>query len=313
MSSFPSTASQVLVVGSVALDSVETPFGKADDVLGGSGTYFSSSASHFAPVQLVGVVGDDYPVDLLQPLADRGVDLAGLEKVSGSSFRWRGRYRHDLNSAETLETHLGVFSNFRPIIPEQFRKAPFVFLANIDPRLQLQVLEQVEKPRLVACDTMNFWIESRRPELIELLGHVDLITLNDGEARQLTEHTNLVQAARWILDRGPKHVLIKKGENGAFMFTRESVFFAPAYPLESVFDPTGAGDSFAGGFIGSLAASGDLSDASMRRAVIVGSAMGSFAVEKFSNGRLLEISRADIDARVREFRQLVAFDEDLGA
>lgn len=313
MSRFPSTASQVLVVGSVALDSVETPFGKADDVLGGSGTYFSSSASHFAPVQLVGVVGDDYPVELLQPLADRGVDLAGLEKVSGSSFRWRGRYRHDLNAAETLETHLGVFSNFRPNIPAQFRKAPFVFLANIDPRLQLQVLEQVEKPRLVACDTMNFWIESRRPELIELLGHVDLITLNDGEARQLTEHTNLVQAARWILDKGPKHVLIKKGEHGAFMFTRDSVFFAPAYPLESVFDPTGAGDSFAGGFIGSLAASGDLSDASMRRAVVVGSAMGSFAVEKFSNGRLLEITRADIDARVQEFRQLVAFDEDLSA
>ena len=313
MSSFPSTASPVLVVGSVALDSVETPFGKADDVLGGSGTYFSSSASHFAPVQLVGVVGDDYPVHLLQPLADRGVDLAGLEKVSGSSFRWRGRYRHDLNSAETLETHLGVFSNFRPNIPAQFRKAPFVFLANIDPRLQLQVLEQVEKPRLVACDTMNFWIESRRPELIELLGHVDLITLNDGEARQLTEHTNLVQAARWILDKGPKHVLIKKGEHGAFMFTRESVFFAPAYPLESVFDPTGAGDSFAGGFIGSLAASGDLSDASMRRAVVVGSAMGSFAVEKFSNGRLLDVTRAEIDARVQEFRQLVAFDEVLTA
>lgn len=313
MSRFPSSANQVLVVGSVALDSVETPFGKADDVLGGSGTYFASSASHFAPVQLVGVVGDDYPLDLLQPLVERGVDLAGLEKVSGSSFRWRGRYRHDLNAAETLETHLGVFSNFRPNIPDQFRKAPFVFLANIDPRLQLQVLEQVEKPRLVACDTMNFWIESRRPELVELLGHVDLITLNDGEARQLTEHTNLVQAARWILDKGPKHVLIKKGEHGAFMFTRDSVFFAPAYPLESVFDPTGAGDSFAGGFIGSLAASGDLSDASMRRAVVVGSAMGSFAVEKFSNGRLLDITRADIDARVQEFRELVAFDEDLRA
>ena len=313
MSSFPSTASPVLVVGSVALDSVETPFGKADDVLGGSGTYFASSASHFAPVQLVGVVGDDYPLDLLQPLVERGVDLAGLEKVSGSSFRWRGRYRHDLNAAETLETHLGVFSNFRPNIPDQFREAPFVFLANIDPRLQLQVLEQVKKPRLVACDTMNFWIESRRPELVELLGHVDLITLNDGEARQLTEHTNLVQAARWILDKGPKHVLIKKGEHGAFMFTRDSVFFAPAYPLESVFDPTGAGDSFAGGFIGSLAASGDLSDASMRRAVVVGSAMGSFAVEKFSNGRLLDITRADIDARVQEFRQLVAFDEDVRA
>jgi sugar/nucleoside kinase (ribokinase family) len=302
----------VLVVGSVALDSVETPFGKADEVLGGSGTYFSSSASHFTPVQLVGVVGDDYPVAKLDPLAARGVDLAGLEKAAGTSFRWRGRYRHDLNAAETLETHLGVFSHFRPKIPDQFKRSPFVFLANIDPRLQLQVLEQVEKPRLVACDTMNFWIESRRPELVELLGHVDLITLNDAEARQLTEHTNLVQAARWIMDKGPTHVLIKKGEHGAFMFTRESIFFAPAYPLESVFDPTGAGDSFAGGFIGYLAATGDLSDQNMRRAVVVGSAMGSFAVEKFSNARLLEITRADIDARVQEFRQLVAFDTELG-
>jgi sugar/nucleoside kinase (ribokinase family) len=302
-----------LVVGSVALDSVETPFGKADEVLGGSGNYFASSASHFTPVQLVGVVGDDYPLDKLAPLAARGVDLSGVEKAEGTSFRWRGRYRHDLNSAETLETHLGVFSHFRPKIPEQFRRAPFVFLANIDPRLQLQVLEQVEKPRLVACDTMNFWIESRRPELVELLGHVDLITLNDAEARQLTEHTNLVQAARWIMDKGPKHVLIKKGEHGAFMFTRESIFFAPAYPLESVFDPTGAGDSFAGGFIGYLAATGDLSDRNMRRAVVVGSAMGSFAVEKFSNARLLEITRADIDARIQEFRQLVAFDAELGA
>lgn len=303
----------VLVVGSVALDSVETPFGKADEVLGGSGTYFSSSASHFTSVQLVGVVGDDYPVEKLEPLARRGVDLAGLEQAAGTSFRWRGRYRHDLNSAETLETHLGVFSNFRPKIPDQFKRSPFVFLANIDPRLQLQVLEQVEKPRLVACDTMNFWIESRRPELVELLGHVDLITLNDAEARQLTEHTNLVQAARWIMDRGPKHVLIKKGEHGAFMFTRDSIFFAPAYPLESVFDPTGAGDSFAGGFIGYLAATGDLSDANMRRAVVVGSAMGSFAVEKFSNARLLEVTRTDIDARIQEFRQLVAFDTELGA
>jgi sugar/nucleoside kinase (ribokinase family) len=304
-------ANSVLVVGSIALDSVETPFGRADDVLGGSGTFFSTAASHFAPVQLVGVVGDDYPVDKLAVLTSRGVDLSGVEQAAGSSFRWRGRYRHDLNSAETLETHLGVFSHFHPKIPEQFRSAPFVFLANIDPRLQLQVLEQVDKPRLVACDTMNFWIESRRPELIELLKHVDLITLNDGEARQLTEHTNLVHAARWILDRGPTHVLIKKGEHGAFMFNRDSIFFAPAYPLESVFDPTGAGDSFAGGFIGYLASTGDLSDRSMRRAVVIGSAMGSFAVEKFSNTRLLEISRADIDARVREFRQLVAFDADI--
>ncbi len=298
----------VLVVGSVALDSVETPFGKADEVLGGSGTYFSSSASHFAHVQLVGVVGDDYPIDKLSALSDRGVDLSGLEKASGKSFRWRGRYRHDLNSAETIETHLGVFSDFRPKIPEQFRSAPFVFLANIDPRLQLQVLEQVDRPKLVACDTMNFWIESRRPELVSLLGKVDLITLNDGEARQLTEQANLVHAARWIMERGPRYVVIKKGEHGALMFNGNSIFYAPAYPLESVFDPTGAGDSFAGGFIGYLAATNDLSDRAMRRAVVVGSAMGSFAVEKFSNERVLEVSSDEIERRVEEFRQLVSFD-----
>jgi sugar/nucleoside kinase (ribokinase family) len=301
----------VLVVGSIALDSVETPFGRADNVLGGSGTFFSASASHLTPVQLVGVVGNDYPLDQLQPLAARGVDLAGVEQADGPSFRWRGRYRHDLNSAETLETHLGVFSHFAPKIPEQFRSAPFVFLANIDPRLQLQVLEQVEKPQLVACDTMNFWIESRRPELLQLFERVDMVLLNDGEARQLTEKTNLVHAARWLLDHGPKYVIIKKGEHGAFMFSRDSVFFAPAYPLESIFDPTGAGDSFAGGFIGYLARTGDFDEATMRRAVIYGSAMGSFAVEQFSIGRLLEVTRADIDRRVREFRQLVAFETEL--
>lgn len=301
----------VLVVGSVALDSVETPFGKADEVLGGSATYFSASASHQTKVQLVGVVGADYPVDKLQALAERGVDLSGLEHAEGESFRWRGRYRHDLNSAETLETRLGVFSHFRPKIPAAFKSAEFVFLGNIDPRLQLEVLKQVDKPRLVACDTMNFWIESRRDDLIELLKHVDLITLNDGEARQLTERANLVQAARWILERGPKTVVIKKGEHGAFMFTSSSVFFAPAYPLESVFDPTGAGDSFAGGFIGYLARTGDLSDASLRRAVIHGSAMGSFVVEGFSITRLLEINRSDIARRVAEFHELVAFDKSL--
>jgi sugar/nucleoside kinase (ribokinase family) len=303
----------VLVVGSVALDSVETPFGKADSVLGGSGTFFSASASHFAPVQLVGVVGDDYPIDQLKPLEARGVDMAGLERTTGPSFRWRGRYRHDLNSAETLETHLGVFSNFRPKIPEQFRRAPFVFLANIDPRLQLDVLQQVERPRLVACDTMNFWIESRRPELLELLKHVDLVTLNDGEVRQLTEKSNLVKAARWIMDRGPKIVIIKKGEHGAYMFSDREIFFAPAYPLEDVFDPTGAGDSFAGGFMGCLAQSGDLSSASLRRAVVYGSAMGSFAVEQFSVQRLLEIDAEDIRKRVDEFRRLVSFAEEMSA
>jgi sugar/nucleoside kinase (ribokinase family) len=299
----------VLVVGSVALDSVETPFGRADTVVGGSGTYFSASASLLAPVQLVGVVGDDYPMDQLEPLRQRGVDMAGLEQVKGESFRWRGRYRHDLNSAETLETRLGVFSHFSPKIPAQFRNAPFVFLANIDPRLQLDVLRQVERPKLVACDTMNFWIESRRTDILELIKHVDLITLNDGEARQLTDCFNLVKAARWIMQRGPKIVIIKKGEHGAFMFKDSNIFYAPAYPLEEVFDPTGAGDSFAGGFMGYLAQTGDLSDANLRRAVVVGSAMGSFAVEKFSVGRLIEITRNDIAERIGEFRQLVAFEE----
>ena len=303
----------VLVVGSVALDSVETPFGRADDVLGGSGTFFSASASHLAKVQLVGVVGSDYPVEKLEPLAARGVDLAGLERADGESFRWRGRYRHDLNSAETLETRLGVFSHFRPKIPAQFRHAPFVFLANIDPRLQLDVLSQVESPKLVACDTMNFWIESRRPDLLELLKRVDLITINDGEARQLTEKTNLVKAARWIMERGPRYVIIKKGEHGAYLFHGSTIFFAPAYPLEDVFDPTGAGDSFAGGFIGYLARTGDLSEENMRRAVIYGSAMGSFAVEKFSIERLVEVTTADIERRVRDFHRLVAFEADVAA
>ena len=303
--------SSVLVIGSVALDSVETPFGKAEDVLGGSATFFAASASLLAPVQLVGIVGKDYPVDRLEALAKRGVDLAGLERADGESFHWRGRYRHDLNSAETIETRLGVFSHFRPKIPEQFRNAPFVFLGNIDPRLQLEVLRQVSKPRLVACDTMNFWIESRRSDILALLSQVDILTLNDAEARQLTEQVNLVKAARWIMEHGPKHVIIKKGEHGAFMFTRSSVFYAPAYPLEEVFDPTGAGDAFAGGFIGYLARTGDLSEPNLKRAVVYGSAMGSFAVERFSIERFLEIGAEDIVKRVREFHRLVAFEEDL--
>jgi sugar/nucleoside kinase (ribokinase family) len=301
----------VLVVGSVALDSVETPFGKADEVLGGSANYFSASASHQTPVQLVGVVGSDYPMAKLDALKARGVDFAGLELAEGESFRWRGRYRHDLNAAETLETKLGVFSHFKPKIPDQFKSAEYVFLANIDPRLQLDVLSQVQRPKLVACDTMNFWIESRRPELLELLGKVDLITLNDGEARQLTEQSNLVKAARWILDRGPRTVLIKKGEHGAFMFTEKTVFFAPAYPLEDVFDPTGAGDAFAGGFMGYLARTGDLSEPSLKRAVVYGSAMGSFAVERFSIQRFHELSREEIRERVKEFYRLVSFEEDM--
>jgi sugar/nucleoside kinase (ribokinase family) len=303
--------SSVLVVGSVALDSVETPFGKADDVLGGSATFFSAAASHLTKVHVVGVVGSDYPLDKLQVLAGRGVDLSGVEQQEGESFRWRGRYRHDLNSAETLETRLGVFSHFRPNIPEKLRAAPFVFLANIDPRLQLDVLQQVKKPKLVACDTMNFWIESRRNEIIQLLKYVDVLLLNDSEARQLTEKANLVKAARWIRDRGPSHIVIKKGEHGAYMFSPHSVFFAPAYPLEDVFDPTGAGDSFAGGFMGYLSRTGRVDEEAMRRAVIYGSTLGSFAVEKFSIDRLMEIEKVDIAKRLEEFRRLVAFEEEM--
>jgi sugar/nucleoside kinase (ribokinase family) len=298
----------VLVVGSVALDSVETPFGRADDALGGSATYFAASASHHTRVQLVGVVGTDYPMEKLQALVARGVDLSGLERAEGESFRWRGRYRHDLNSAETLETRLGVFSHFRPKIPAQFKRAKYVFLGNIDPRLQIEVLAQVEKPKLVACDTMNFWIESRRDDLVQLLGRVDLITVNDAEARQLTGEANLVRAARWIMEHGPRTVIIKKGEHGAFMFHGDRVFYAPAYPLEAVFDPTGAGDSFAGGFMGYLARTDDLSEANLRRAVVFGSAMGSFVVEGFSITRLLEIGPDDIARRVADFHTLVSFD-----
>jgi len=303
----------VLVVGSIALDSVETPFGRAENVLGGSAVFFAASASLLTDVQMVGVVGSDYPVDQLDVLAERGVDLTGIERAQGESFRWRGRYRHDLNTAETLETRLGVFSHFRPKIPEAFRDAPFVFLGNIDPRLQLDVLQQVHKPQLVACDTMNFWIESRRSDLLELLGHVDLITLNDAEARQLTEEANLVKAARWIQSHGPKTVIIKKGEHGALMFGPRSVFFTPAFPLESVFDPTGAGDAFAGGFIGYLARCGMVNDTNLRRAVVYGSAMGSFAVERFSITRFLEISEDDIAARVQEFHRLVSIEQEIPA
>jgi sugar/nucleoside kinase (ribokinase family) len=298
----------VLVVGSVALDTIDTPFGHADRVIGGSATYFASAACHLTPVRLVGVVGDDYPLERLAPLADRGVDLAGLERAHGESFHWRGRYGHDLNSAETLETRLGVFAQFRPDIPETFHHTPYLFLANIDPRLQLEVLAQVARPRLVACDTMNFWIDSRRDDLLTVLGRVDLVTLNDGEARQLTGRPNLVQAARWILDRGPRVVIIKKGEHGALMFTGRSIFFAPAFPLESVFDPTGAGDAFAGGVMGYLARTGDLGDANLRRAVAVGSVMGSFAVERFSNERLVQLTHAELDERLAAFRELVSCD-----
>lgn len=298
----------LLVVGSVALDSVETPFGRADDALGGSATFFSAAASLFCPVQLVGVVGDDYPVDALSFLSGRGVDLGGLERAAGESFRWAGRYSFDLNSRDTLETRLGVFADFAPKIPAGFRDAEWVFLGNIDPELQIGVLDQVRSPRFVACDTMNLWIDIKRDRLLDLLKRVDMLLVNDAEARQLSGDHNLARAARWIQERGPRYLIIKKGEHGAILFTPTSTFFAPGYPLEEVFDPTGAGDSFAGGFMGHLAQVGRLDDADLRRAVVYGSVLGSFTVERFSVERLKDLSVDEIEERARHFRDMTMFE-----
>jgi sugar/nucleoside kinase (ribokinase family) len=298
----------LLVVGSVALDTVETPFGRADDALGGSATFFSAAASLFCPVQLVGVVGDDYPVEALAFLADRGVDLAGLERAPGESFRWSGVYSYDLNSRDTLETRLGVFANFNPKIPDQFRDAEWVFLGNIDPELQISVLDQVRSPRFVACDTMNLWIEIKRSRLLELLERVDLLLVNDAEARQLSGQSNLAKAARWILERGPRNLIIKKGEHGAMLFTPGSVFFVPGYPLEDVFDPTGAGDAFAGGFMGHLARIGSCEEPDLRRAVVYGSVLGSYAVERFSVDRFKDLTMEEYEERFRAFREMTAFE-----
>ncbi|HSJ31321.1 MAG TPA: PfkB family carbohydrate kinase, partial [Longimicrobiales bacterium] len=294
----------LLVVGSVALDSVETPFGSVTDALGGSATFFSAAASLYCGVQLVGVVGSDFPMGDLAFLARRGVDLTGLAQEAGESFRWSGVYSFDLNSRETLETRLGVFADFQPKIPDEFRDAEWIFLGNIDPVLQLDVLEQVRSPRFVACDTMNFWIEGKRAELLRLLERVDLVMVNDSEARELSGDYNLLRAARWIQARGPQMVIVKKGEHGAMLFTKDFVFFAPGYPLEEVFDPTGAGDAFAGGFVGYLARAGSSDPVHLRRAMIYGSAMGSFAVEKFGVERLVDLSAREVHERVCKFQEL---------
>ena len=298
----------ILVVGSVAFDSVETPFGKADDVLGGSATYFSTSASYFTDVSLVAVVGEDFPDEHVAVLEDRGVDLGGLSRVKGETFRWKGRYDFDLNQAHTLETHLNVFSDFDPVIPESYREAEFLFLANIDPELQLKVLEQVKKPKFIACDTMNFWIESKPEVLKELFTKVDLVVINEGEAREFAGEASLVKAAAKIMDGGPRILIVKRGEYGALMFNGESVFSAPAYPLEDIFDPTGAGDTFAGGLMGYIANTGDLTEESLRQAIIFGSTMASFNVEAFSLDRLKALTRQEINARFGEFKRLTHFE-----
>lgn len=302
----------ILCVGSVALDSVETPFGAAERVLGGSAVYFGAAATLFHPVQIVGVVGSDYPLGELGFLADRGADLSGIERREGESFFWAGRYHFDLNSRDTLETRLGVFAHFQPKIPPSFRAARFVFLGNIDPKLQHDVLDQVDAPEVVACDTMNYWIEGSRDALLDLLPRVRILIINDEEVRQLAGEPNLLRAARWVQARGPELVVVKKGEHGAILFASDWLFFVPGFPLESVFDPTGAGDAFAGGFVGYLARAGSLSADHLKRAMVYGSVMGSFAVEEFSVRRLVDLPRADIERRLLRFREITAFETHVG-
>ncbi|WPB82431.1 PfkB family carbohydrate kinase [Archangium violaceum] len=301
----------LLVVGSVALDSVETPFGVKEDVLGGSATYFSTSASFFAPTQVVAVVGEDFPQAHLDFLKARGVDLEGVTREKGRTFRWKGRYGFQLNEAETLDTQLNVFQSFSPRLPEKYRDAQYVFLGNIHPELQSQVVDQVKAPKLVAADTMNFWINGSRPALLKTLKRVNLLFVNDAEARQLTGEHNIVRAARAILGMGPDRVVVKRGEYGALLFEQDHIFACPAMPLAEVFDPTGAGDTFAGGFMGTLAIASQLNTETLRRAMVMGSVMASFTVEKFSLERLREVTRSEIRARFAEFKRLTHF-EDLG-
>jgi len=298
----------VLVVGSVAIDSVETPFGIGENVLGGSATYFATSASFFTDVNLVGIVGEDFPPEHLEFLKSRNIDLRGLVRESGKTFHWKGKYGYDLNEAQTLDTQLNVFQTFRPQIPAEYADAEYLILANIDPDLQLEVLEQVKNPRVIACDTMNFWISSKPEVLKKVIARVDFFIINEGEARQLTGETNLVKAARAILGMGTKNLIIKRGEYGVLFFSGDSIFAAPAYPLESVFDPTGAGDTFAGGFMGYLANTGDLSKEGIRQAIVFGSVMASFNVEDFSLNRLRTLEYSEIDERYRNFKAMTHFE-----
>ena len=297
----------LLVVGSVALDSVETPFGKIDNAVGGSAMYFAIAASIYTKLNLVAVVGTDFAREHIDSLARRGVDLSGLQIADGATFRWAGVYDYDLNITCTLDTQLNVFANFHPKLPPGYEQSEFVFLANIDPDLQYEVLQQTQ-PRLSLMDTMDFWIASKRESLMRTIAAVDMVTMNESEARMFAGASSVIAAARHILSLGPKAVIIKMGEYGAVLFTNSSYFISPAYPLEEVRDPTGAGDSFAGGFMGYLASSGDLSDQSIRRAMIHGSVVASFTVEDFSVGRLATVTPDDIAARYREFQSFTFFE-----
>jgi len=302
------TESSVLVVGSVALDSVKTPFGEFDDILGGSATYFSVAASFFSPVKVVAVVGSDFLEDHSDIFKRHNIDTDGLEYAEGKTFRWKGEYSPDMNEAHTLDTQLNVFETFKPQIPASYKTSGHVFLGNIDPELQLQVLEQIEGSPLVACDTMNFWIEGKIDALKRILSKVRILIINDQEVRMLAQETNLVIAAHKIMAMGPQILVVKRGEYGVLMFTGQSTFGVPAFPLEKVVDPTGAGDSFAGGFMGHLANYQHLTDDALRRAVIFGSVMASFNVEQFSLDGLSKLTRSDIDIRFKRFKDLTHFE-----
>jgi len=303
----------LVVVGSMAFDAIETPFGKSDKIIGGAGTYIAWCASNFTPVKQISVVGGDFPQEELDSLTARKVDLEGVQiKKDEKTFFWSGRYHMDMNTRDTLVTELNVLGDFKPIVPESYQDCEFLMLGNLAPAVQLSVIEQLKnKPKLIALDTMNFWMEIAMDDLKKVLAKVDVLIINDSEARQLSGDYSLVRAAKKIMNMGPKYLVIKKGEHGALLFNKNNVFVAPALPLDDVFDPTGAGDTFAGGFIGHLAKSKDISFENMKTAIIVGSAMASYCVEKFGTERLKELSKEDIAERLHEFVQLVHFDINL--
>ena len=301
----------ILVVGTVAFDAIETPFGKTEKIVGGAATYICLSSSFFTnKLNLVSVVGEDFPKDTIQMLNKKNVNTKGLQIKEGEkTFFWSGKYHNNMNNRDTIDTQLNVLENFEPIVPEEFKDSEFLMLGNLMPSVQKKVLDQMKKrPKLIVLDTMNFWMDLFMDDLKEALQEVDVLTINDEEARQLSGEYSLVKAAKGILAMGPKYLIIKKGEHGALLFNNKEVFFAPALPLEEVFDPTGAGDSFAGGFIGYLAQTNDVSFENMKRAVINGSAMASFCVEKFGTQKLTEIHQDDVNARIKEFVNLVKFD-----
>jgi sugar/nucleoside kinase (ribokinase family) len=304
----------LITVGTMAFDAIETPFGKTDRIVGGSATYVAYAASNFIrPVQQISIVGFDFPLEEMDELRSRGVELDGVKVVPDKkSFFWSGRYHEDMNSRDTLVTDLNVLADFDPQVPDSYQGAEFLMLGNLVPAIQLNVIGQLKKrPKLIVMDTMNYWMESAMEDLQKVLKQVDMLLVNDAEARQLTGQYSLIKSARMIMKMGPKFLIIKKGEHGALLFHGDNVFYAPALPLEDVFDPTGAGDTFAGGFIGHLAKTGDISFENMKRGIIVGSAMASFCVEKFGPTRLKEINRSDIDTRIQQFKDLVSFDIEL--